>query len=266
MKEPKYRRPLNALQRDTLLVLYKFRFASVELIDEYLGKSGSKYSYVRLAGLVDQKYIGRQYSGEDKIYNRQAVYYLLPDGMQVLKTMPDLNQKALANTYNDRTRSHSFMESSLAIFRLYNSFRRLYGPSLQFYSKTEMSEYPFFPKNLPDGYITINNQPYLLEWLPASTTYPAMRGRLSQLIDHFESETWNKSGLNYPTILFVCDNPYLERQVQRIAKRSVYKAEEVDFDDMPMRTTTIKALVSSESKDELIWSDVEDQEDPIALI
>lgn len=265
MKEPKYRRPLNYIQKDILLILYKFRFASIELIDSYLGIKDSKYSYVRLATLVEQKYIGRNFSEEDKINRKPATYYLLLDGIKVLKTIPDLNKKAFANASRDHRADPGFIERCLFVFKLYNKLRALYGDELEFYSKSEASEYDIFPRTLPDAYLIMPTRRYMLEWLPPSTNYPAIRGRLNRLIAHYKNGNWKAVDPQYPTILFVCDNSYIERQTLKIAKRSIQKAEDIDFDDMPMRTTTTKALFASPSKDVPIWSDIEDPEELVTM-
>jgi hypothetical protein len=266
VKEPKYRRALNANQKDILLILYKFRYATVNLIAEYLELVSTKYTYVRLRALVDQKYISSRFTPADKINRKSAVFYLLPKGMRVIKTMSDLNQKAIPNIYSDRNRSQAFRDRSLVTFKLHNKFRELYQDSLQFYSKSELSQYGYFPKNLPDGFLLLENRAYMLEWMPASTIYPAIRSRVGYLIDHYMSDEWGEAWEDYPTILFVCETPYLERQVLRLAARLLRKEQnEEDFDDnLFFRTTTMKALLNAKTGDE-VWTKVLQPEAPVSL-
>ncbi len=269
MPEPNYRRPLNAQQQDILLILYKFRFATVDLIAQYLELKSRKYTYTRVDNLVAQKYIGKQFSDEDKINRKPAVFYLLPEGMKAVKAFSGVSAKALPNAYRDNRRSPAFIERSLMALRLHNKLRQLYNNNLEFYSKTELQEYDFFPKNLPDCYLLIQNKPYMLDWLPAtSTTYQATRSRVDQFIRHYASETWSVTEQSYPTVLFICDNPYIERQTQRIARRSTYKAiqnEEIEEDGLTILTSTTKAIFSAPSKDVPVWSNVEDPEEPVVL-
>lgn len=267
VKEPKYRKDLNDLQKDILVILYKFRFATRDLIVTYLGLKSSTYTHYRLKILLEQKYIGRHYSGQDKMNRQPASYYLLPEGMRILKALPDINQKALTNMYKDRYASQAFIERSLTTFRLYNKLRQLYGDDLTFYSKTDMSEYDFFPKKLPDGYFQLRDTAYMLDWLPATTTYTAIRSRLSYLIEHYKSDEWGESWTDYPTILLVCGNPYLERQAQRLAARLLRNEQDDEsFDNnLAFRTTTIKAFINSLTNDP-IWTDVLEPESPTALL
>lgn len=264
MKEPKYRRPLNNYQKDILLALYKFRFASIELLFKYQGLKSAVYTYKRVQRLVDQKYIGQLRSEGDVINRKPATLFLLPRGVQVLKSMPELSQK-MFSAYNNRRLSPAFRDRCLTIFRLYNRLIEIYGDHLTFYSKTEMSTHDVFPKPLPDGFITIASKPFLMEWLPATTAYPAIRGRLSQLITHYESSTWEQSGIKNPTVLFICEGTYIERQVQRIARRSILNSEDIDFDNMPMLTTTLNAFRGASSTRVPIWSNIEDPEEPVTL-
>lgn len=253
------------IHKEILLILYKFRFASRNLIVQYMGLSSTTMTHYRLQDSCDAGYIFKHYSGKNKIAGKPASYCLTPRGMRILKTMPGLNHKALDNVYGDRTARPVFIDRCLVTFQLYNKLTELYGDDLEFYSKSEASKYKIFPRVLPDGYLIKGDKSYMLEWLPASTDYPVIRGRLNRLVDHYHSGNWKAAGTNYPTILFVCANGNIQRQVQKIAKRSIQRDEDIDFNDMPVYTSTIKALLGSANKDIPIWSNVEDPDDLITL-
>ena len=77
ISKPKVRKQLNELQSELLLVLYKFRFGTVELIAQYQDQS-VRYTNVRLKILLEQDYIGRNYDSSYNIKGWKASYYLLP--------------------------------------------------------------------------------------------------------------------------------------------------------------------------------------------
>jgi hypothetical protein len=262
MPEPKYRRPLNQTQINILLLLYRFRFTTIELLNDYLGITDSKYNYMRIKTLLDQKLIDRHYSGQDKIHGRYATYYLQPKGLKALTSVPGVSQDVLPDLYRDHRAHQGFIETCLLVLRCHNDLKRLYGAKMQFYSKTELRDYDFFPKTPPTAYLMIDNKPYLLEFLPSNTTYPAIRGRLAQLMEHYQSGIWAKSGVAYPTVLFICDTPYIERSVRRIGLRTIYKAD-VDPDDFPVNTTTFRALFGASNT--AIWTNIDDPEELIVL-
>ncbi len=101
MTIPRPRKHLNEQQNEILQILYKFRFATIELIVQYQELDSAKYTHTRLKILLEKKYIGRNYSGQDKIHGRPANYYLLTKGIWVLKEDPDINTKALNGIYKD---------------------------------------------------------------------------------------------------------------------------------------------------------------------
>ena len=163
MTTPKYRRPLNKSQTEILQILYKFRFATTELILQYQELHSPFYTYKRLANLVEQEYITRNYNGTYKIHGKQANYYLLKKGIRTLLSDSDLNHRALKGMYRDSSVSDNFIERCLDIFKIYNKFIDLYSQDLEFYTKSEISGDPEFNVSLPDGYITIAKQEYILE-------------------------------------------------------------------------------------------------------
>ena len=267
MSQPKYRRPLNPKQLDILIILYKFRFANVDLFCRFLDLDNQSGMYKRLKILEDQNYIGRIFTNQDMIDRRPALYYLRTAGVNYLKTIDGVSHKAIANTVRDNNRKRSFIDRCLMILELHNKLRQLYGNKLQFYAKPEISDYDFFPKNLPDGYMLINEKPYMLEWFASNTPYQQIRGKISQLLTHYDSGEWDSSGEDYPTILFICADVYVERLVKRIASRAFYKAEDqgIDPEGLTILTTTLKAFNTAQDAQQTIWSDNREPEGLVRL-
>ena len=253
MTTPKYRRPLNTSQNEILQILYKFRFATTELILQYQELQSPFYTYKRLANLVEQEYITRNYNGTYKIHGKQANYYLLKKGIRTLLSDPDLNHKALKGMYRDSSVSEVFIEHCLDIFKIYNKFIDLYGKDLEFYTKSEISGDPEFNTPLPDGYITIKKQEYILEIIEPNLAYYQLRAKIQKHIKNSDSEIWKR--LDYPTLLFVCPNSAIERRVRIIANKSFGNYDSV----INLYTTTMKSILATRAKDDSIWSNIENE-------
>lgn len=121
---PKPKQPLNNLQTEVLLVLYKFRFATRDLIVNHQELPSKTYTQARLKNLLEQGYIARHYNGQDKVAGKPAVYYLDSRGIRFLLKPEhvaeyDLNPKVLSLAYKDKYASQLFQEKCLRVFRLY---------------------------------------------------------------------------------------------------------------------------------------------------
>lgn len=262
----KPRKPLNESQTEILEILYKFRFATVELIVRYQELSSAKYTYTRLNLLEERDYIARHYDGSYKIHGKPAIYYILPEGIRHLKTNPDLSVKALNGMYRDDLVREVFMERCLGIFRLFLKFNELYGEHLSFYSKYEITGLEHFPRPLPDAYITLESEQgtnqYMLELIEITMSYNFTRNRINRYIKHFKSDDWEKAGPKYPTILLICENSLLERRIQRMTPKLL---DQADADGLKVLTTTTKALIASGAGNNPIWSSVSDPEELVSL-
>ena len=259
---PIIHRALNQRQIDVLIALYKFRFLTCDLMTNYQGQGTAANTHHRLHNLMAQKYIDRHYEGKDRLHGKQAVYFLANDGISFLRQQKelDLNTKALNIMYKDKQAREPFIEHSLDIFKLFLKLQELYGSKLTFYSKSELMEYDFFPKVLPDGYFLLGNKPYFVEQIPATTTFARLRYKIGQYIKHFNSGIWNKSGLDYPTILLISESSYMERQIQGLIKRQLRKYA---VDNLIFMTTTVKALFGAESRRAAVWTTNSDKLVPL---
>ncbi len=263
----KSRKPLNESQTEILEILYKFRFATVELIVRYQELSSAKYTYTRLNLLEERDYIARHYDGSYKIHGKPAIYYILPEGIRYLKTNPDLSVKALNGMYRDDLVGEVFMERCLAIFRLFLKFDELHGESLSFYSKYEITGLEHFPRPLPDAYLTLETKQEgakqcMLEIIDMSMSYNTTSRRIDRYIKHLKSGDWDEAGSKYPTILLICENGLLERRIQRMTPRLL---DQADANGLKVLTTTTKAFIGSEAGNTPIWSSVSDPEELVSL-
>jgi len=263
----KPRKQLTELQQEILEILYKFRFATIELIGKYQELESTVYTYKRLKLLEAKKLIGRKYDGNYRIHGKSATYYLLKDGIKKLKTDPDFSTTALNGMYKDGTVKDKFIEECLSIFQLYVKFVEIYGETMSFNTKNEITESDYFPRPLPDAYITLkpkngDTKQYMLEILEDTPRFSKNRSRIFRYIVHYkDKDSTEQKG--YPTILLVCENSYLERRVQRQTARTMDQEEIIG---LTINTTTTKALMASNSPKDIIWSDVNDPDELISLL
>jgi hypothetical protein len=254
----KPRTKLNQAQTEILEALYKFRFATIDLISAYQELTSKKYTYTRLKILEDQKYIARHYDGQYKIHGKPALYYITKKGIAYLKTNPDLSVKALNGMYRDSSRNEQFMQRCLDIFKLFIKFNELYGDKLSFYSKAELTELEYFPRPLPDAYITLGTKQYMLELIDMTMSYAVTKRMLDRYQEHLEFGGWDELGAEYPTLLVMCENAMLERRVQKLGAKLVDDAE------FEIYTTAVKAFVAS-GDGSVVWSNITEPDELISL-
>ena len=254
---PKYRKQLNELQTEILLLLYKFRFATPDLIIRYQGLESRRYVNVRLKILMEQEYIGRIYDSSYRIKGKQAIYYLLPEGIKVLKSSgEDLDPMGLNLLYYNRSASEGFVNHCLSLFGLYLKFDELYSTSLEFFTRSEIANEKRFPRPLPDANLVLQHKQaedseFFLEYIEKDLPYFTVRRRIRRYFNHSE-EDWDDSQGDYPIMLLVCESSYLERQVQRMADRLIERNDS----DLKVYTTTTKALLEQKNRKTAVWSDV----------
>jgi len=148
-----------------------------------------------------------------------------------------------------------FVNHWLRMFRFHLKFDELYGRNLEFYTSSELAEQKHFPRPLPDGYMTFsgkytNLSDCMFELIESSTPLARLRPRVIRYMNHHETSDWDG---DYPRILLVCDNVGLEQEIQRYITRSLDRKGIIG---LVYYTTTIKALLASNSHNKAIWSDV----------
>lgn len=259
----KSRKQLNELQSELLLILYKFRFGTVDLIAQYQNQS-VRYTNVRLKILLEQDFVGRNYDSSYNLKGWAASYYLLPKAINLLKTNPDLDPKGLHLLYYNRKAKPVFVNHWLRMFRFYLKFDELYGRNLEFYTSSELAEQKHFLRPLPDGYMTFSGKhsdipDCMFELIESSTSLARLRPRITRYMTHHETSNWDG---DYPRILLVFDNVGLEQEIQRYIARTLDRKGIIGLD---YYTTTIKALLGSDSRNNAIWSDVLEPKKLISL-
>ncbi|HEY4963374.1 MAG TPA: replication-relaxation family protein [Candidatus Saccharimonadales bacterium] len=265
---PKYRRPLNNYQIQLLQTLYKFRFATTHLIAKSQGSKYPRVILARLRVLVDQDYIGQNYDKSYKIKGKPATYYLRPNAVRYFKQQPYASPKVLKSIYQDKRANKDQIAHYLHVFSVYVEFKRLYPEEFKFFSKSELAERKGMPERMPDAYlhrtVTSHTQAndYFLDSYEEATYYLVIQRKIRQYIKYAEDETWqNHTNRKLPTMLIVCETKALQRQMLRLAAKELDKT----YVDLKFLATTTEALVSSQSKKELIWRNASEPEESTSL-
>ena len=251
VKSPSYRKALNSNQVRLLKVIFKFRFVSIPLLSEYIGKDKSTI-YEQLLVLASQDYIAKSYDSSYRLPPRPATYALAAKGIKYLRDNTDLSQSALRNMYRNKAASEPLVEQSLKTFKVCIQLRRQYPDVFDIFTKSELSQSDKFLRPLSSLWLRRKkwreDKPYsyLLEFVDEGTYSWILRKRI-QAHENFYDE-WDEN--IYPYVLFVAGNASTERRIQRILENS--------FADFEFYTTTTERLATDSIK---IWRQVfEDDE------
>lgn len=211
---------LNSKQLDVLRLLYRFRFGTTELIARALMVKTKNKMNERLKVLLDQEYIGRNYEPEYRLLRKHASYYLLPKGISALKQAePNYNKAVLHNLHKDKTASEQFVNHSLAIFKTYCDLKARYGESLRFFTKSQLAQFDYSPKPLPDAYIRLKagnkEKQYFLEVLQSTRPFFVAVRKARRYISYADDGEWEVTNTDLPTVLLVCDNDTLRKRLEK---------------------------------------------------
>lgn len=251
MIEKRYNK-LNAKQLNLLTLLYKFRFINIPLLTQYKGLKSQTTLLRNLNKLEEQRYIGRRFDLSFKIDRKSAFYYLVANGINILKEDPRFNEAILHSYYKNKSVGEIFMQHSIDTLAVFNSIKNLYGSKFEIFTKNELSSFDDFPINKPDLFLRGDNEYCIM--LSHDIQPFIIRKRLAEYISHSEEEGWN-SGI-YPRLLFILSNSSSEARFLDFAKSSLASAG-IDDTELIIGATTIKAITNNQSND-LIWTFIDD--------
>jgi hypothetical protein len=265
MTELKARRRLNAGQVEVLELLYKFRYGSNDLIAEYFGKKDRSFVYNRLKILQDYKLIGKRFDKSYRIQGKPAAYHLLPEGARVLMASKPGLRVNIKSIYDDDTRSEEFISRCLDLFAISNHLKSMYGDKLKFFPKSTLAVYDYFPKPLPDAYISLkignDTRRMFMELFDSNKPPFAVDQRLRQLIEYYQSGEWQTKGSPFPPILCICEDGASEKRLQKQINRALFRSGE----EVGLYTTTINAFMHMRSNTDAVWTSTSGSDVLVAL-
>jgi len=248
-------RKLNKNQIQLLGLVYKFRFANTKLLANGLGLRNGEYVSRRVQVLFRSGYLGRNFNSSYRIKHKSASYYLLPKGVRALQAYSGgtITDAIIKGSYRDQEVSEQFIQHNLIVYAISNKLNKLY-PEIKLYTKREMAIQDYFPKPLPDSYLSLKRdgevRRFLLEFVETYVPSFVIDRRLRNLIEYCRDQTWQSRGGDFPPILFVCDTGSLERRLHKQIDRVLFRVEA----DMLFYTTAQAALLNSAPGTNKIWS------------
>lgn len=241
-------RKLNQHQLDVLLLLYKFRFATSNLLTQKLKLQHRNSINSRLQILEDQNYIGRRYDKSYKLMNKPASYFMLPNGFAALRGIDGISSNVLKNMYKDAIATDAFIERSLTIFGIYNKLEGIFGQRFDMFSKNELTGMEGMPEILPDGLMRLKTSDsarakeryHFLYYVEERQPLFAVSSTITKQLDYGDTENWNTFSARPPSVIIVCNSPALERRLHRQAGR----IEDEATKGQNFYTTTLAELIA----------------------
>lgn len=258
---------LKQAQIDILDLVYKYRFVSRELVADSLGLSVNTTLYKKFEVFVKHGLVGKRLEPRMRLLGTPAAYYLTAKGLRTLQALPDheyINDKVIKGSYRNKSVKQSFVNHTLAIYKYTNILRRKY-PSLKVFTKPEMSQFSYFPNQLPDAFLSLPTKDspnrYFFDVIPVGTPRRAIDGKLLSYCNFFNEGGWDVTASEWPVILLVAGNYRAERQLQYIARA---RLDREDLGHLRVFTSTLQAL-SHMDDEALVWTRVSDTDEPLAL-
>lgn len=246
---------LNPDQLAILELLYRFRFGTSTLFNQYLKPNNRQSLNSRLNILTKQEYIGKNYNKSYKLLGKPASYYLLPKAFAVLREQEGISNAVLKNMYKDKDASEKFVDHCLAVFAAGNQLEAAYGDRIEFFTKSELADYSNFPQPLPDAFISLKTSTlprarikhYFLEVFEDGTPFFVIARRIRQYADYVDSGGWEFTKKVLPTVLAECESKTLQK---RLLKR--FRG----LNDFKLCLTTKNGFFASTDEDDVIWQNV----------
>lgn len=228
--EPKYRRPISKQQTRLLKLLYKFRFASTDLLAEIVERDRSTI-YESLYVLAKQGYVYKRYDSSYRLKQLPASYTLDRRGIKLLLAADDgyANARRLHYFYRNKSASAEQVAHCLSVMAVFNRLRQVYGKqTFAYLSSSELANSPDFLRPLPDLCLERQRKHsakpplYIVEVADAHKPFWQHTKRLKAHQKHFE-EHWNYD--EYPVVLVVAADYRSERYLLKVIENQWF-----DFD------------------------------------
>jgi len=248
VKNPKFRKGISDNQKYLLIVLYKFRFVTTDLVAEFISKDRSTI-YESFYVLEKQAYIQKLYDSTYRLRQRPATYCLASKGIRFLRDNTDLDQTTLRNFYKNNKTRQEHIDHCLNVFTIFLSLKRQTGKKFDIFTKYELNREANL-KPLPELYLKREGKSkkpdYLLDIMPASTFSWLIRKRIQQYEDFADDSEYLQ-----PNVLLVAGNESTEKRLFKL----LYE----NYADFKYFITQQQLLLNG--KDGKVWIDVGESEE-----
>ena len=244
-------------QNQIIPLLYKYRFLATYQFQQLLNHKFPHRINEWLNDLVNKKLIARLKLIDDVT---QPYIYCLAQKSKYILTDKDIYDETFLNRlYKEKNLTSNFISHMLLLSDVYlylNSQKEIES-TISFYSKHELQGYDYFPEELPDAYIAVENQNdtarYVLDLFDDYTPLWAIRKRIKTYLQFYEDNIWQEKTENspFPAILFVLPNERVLKHIMHFGKALL---EKTYYDDINIFLTT-KGKIKDDGQD--IWVKIE---------
>ena len=269
VKQKYARSTLNKGQIRLLDLVYKYRFGSRYLLADSLGVKPENGLYEKLEVLVRYEYLAKRFEKRLKLQAIPAAYYLTPKGLRVLQDLPDhehITDAVIKASYKDKTVGQDFVTHTLNVYKYTNLLKQHY-PALNVYTKREISQYDYFPSQLPDTFLSLPTddpqQPkrFFFDLVSDSLPRSVLDRRIANYCEFFEEGGWDVTGSDLPIILLLSEWGPAEKRIQRNVRIQLSRS---DMEELTVFTSTVSALEHM-ADGRVIWTSVEDTDELLEL-
>ena len=242
VEEKKKERKLNKGQVRVLELLYRYRFITSELLAKSENQKHLQVTRSRLATLEKQRYIGRRYDSSYKLRGKFATYYLMPKGLQYLKSIDVAEPQAIKMMYNDPKASDKFVDFCLSVCRTAQALISFYGEEARVFTRTELLDYDYFPQPQPDLYLSIKRKTmwhYFVDLYDDATPAFVPVKKIRKYAEHEGSGEWESTDSDYPEVIVACTSDKAEQRLRK-------KFSESAATNTTVYTCTIMGLETTE--------------------
>lgn len=225
--------PITKQQKQIPKFLYRFRFLNTNQIQKLMGHKLPTRIQAWLKNLKDKGYIGTNYKRKTfEEGNKPVIYYLKPKVRKILENEENFNLNLFnSRIYKEHQRGEKFVNHCIFVADMFLFFlsKKEKKEDLQFFTKTDLVDYDYFPDTELDGYIVVKNGKkttrYFLNIFDPYTPAFVYRNIFKKYSDYAKSKKWENSTGNtpLPLVLFVCHSDNMQKHIYFHAKAKFEK-------------------------------------------
>lgn len=218
-------------QKEILLLLYKFRFLTINHILKLLHHKDPHRIKEWLKDLHIKKCVNRHYDRKSFDENsKPAIYFLAPKARLVLKSEKSLDFSELEYIYKESSRTKKFIDHNLFLVDMYLLFlsQKEVDEEIKFFTRVDLRGYEYFPDPMPDAFISVvgkTTKHYFLDMFDEFVPPFVLRKRVRKYLDYVEKPGWNENTDNtpFPKILFICPSESMKTHIKKYTKALIEK-------------------------------------------
>jgi hypothetical protein len=252
--------PYTKSQKKIIYHLYKFRYLSIRQLQSFFNHKDPKRIKAWASDLKDKKYIDVIKDEHDR--TKPYIFCLSQKARHILEREEDIDKNFLERLYKEKTYSEEFVQRHLFIADTYKYFLKTKEKEseLSFFTKQDLKGYDYFPDEIPDAYIDLqennNNSRYFLDYFDNKAKAGNIRFRIKSYFEYYDEGSWqdNTDHAPFPGILLIIQDKYLKKHAYYYAQALLKKSMTNDIEIFVALQDSIKFP----QDDIRVWDNVED--------